>query len=771
MKIYLTIVFLLFSSLCFCQFYDDFSDGNYSANPRWFMSDMDAKMVENNGGYAVELHPTGELTKTEEEYNTRKGSFRTANTLMDNTWWGCDLTFDINENSEGEIRFYLMSTLPDLSNADGYILNIDLKKNKLILAHTQDELFQTIPVMTQNNILNYGTINFSCKITKIKSNWTITCYCNKNRIWQEEITITPNFNNVTSTGFLLFENPNNPYNLRINSVNCGNKPTETELIRPGDIVITEIMAKPNPSVQLPEVEWIEIYNATDHTLTLEGCKISSSSKTGTLGDYILEPNDYAVLCSYNAMIELSAFTTKICIVESMPTLNNDGNLLTLKNKQNHTISFVEYTTDWYDSEPFKADGGWSLERRDPTNPLSNIQTWGPSIDQRGGTPAEINSIACSIPDELIPCITGFGIEENQSIQIKFNKPIQGDIIELQKSISITGNSLNSLNFVEPQRQILNLYLAEPLDSTYTINITFSDIKCVSGWTMPDTTITIALPHQVQYMDIIFNELMPYVSNKNSKFIEFYNNSDFYLDLNNLMLSNRDEDNNLKNSKIFCQTSTILPPHRFMVISSDTSAINCALGVNPQSIYFLSNLPSMPATEGSLVLTDRNGNVIDEIHYSDTWHHPLLTNLHDISLERIDPIAPTQSPNNWSSCVHNTAGWKNSQTINLENKKSNQYFWLENSNFSPNNDGYHDLLIIHHNLPTIGYTITIDAYTRNGTHICNITDNQLSAPQNYVIWNGTNSNNEMIPAGLYILVIQATHHDGSKITQKLICIKA
>ena len=66
--------------------------------------------------------------------------------------------------------------------------------------------------------------------------------------------------------------------------------------------------------------------------------------------------------------------------------------------------------------------------------------------------------------------------------------------------------------------------------------------------MPDTTITIALPYQAQYMDIIFNELMPYVSDGNSKFIELYNNSNFYIDLNQFMLSNRDENQNLKNSK-------------------------------------------------------------------------------------------------------------------------------------------------------------------------------------------------------------------------------
>ncbi len=766
MKNYLTIVFLLLSTICFGQFYDDFSDGNYSANPRWFMTDMDAKMVENNDGYAVELHPTGEI----ENSSIKKGSFRTANTLTDNTWWGCDLTFDINKNSEGEILFYIASPLPSLGESSGTYLRINLISRYICLVY--DDKGTLKPIMESKKQIPYGKIDFSCKIIHNRGDWNILCSTNSDNIEFEKTTLnTASVSNSTSTGFLLFENPNNPYNLRVNSVNCGDRPTETELINIGDIVITEIMAKPNPSVQLPEVEWIEIYNTTDRTLTLEGCKISSPAKTGTLNDYILEPHDYAVLCSYNAMLELSALTPKICVVESMPALNNDGTLLTLKNKQNHTISLVEYSTDWYDSEPFKANGGWSLERRDPTNPLSNSTTWAPSIDPRGGTPAEINSIACSMPDELIPRITSFGVENNRSILIYFNKSMQGEIIELQKSIAIAGNSLKSLNWITPQRQTLNIYLTEPLDSTYAIDITFSDMRCVSDWSMPDTTITLALPHQAQYMDIIFNELMPYVSNGNSKFIELYNNSDFYIDLSRLMLSNRDADNNLHNSKIFCSTSTLLPPQQYAVISPDTSAIHYPLGINPQSIYITATLPSTPATEGTIVLTDRSGNIIDEIHYSDSWHHPQLNDLHDISLERINPMSPTQDPTNWhSSASHNTAGWLNSQTINNSNTQQDKYFWLDDPTFSPNNDGHRDHLIIHHNLPTAGYTLTIDAYTRHGAHICHIADNQLLSTQGYTLWNGTNSNYETIPAGLYILVIQAIHPNNSKITQKLICTK-
>ena len=770
MKNYLIVIFLLLSMACFGQFYDDFSDGNYTANPRWFMTDMEAQIVENNDGYAVELHPTGEI----ENSSIKKGSFRTANTLMDNTWWGCDLTFDVNENSEGEIRFYLMSTLPNLSNANGYVLNIDLQKNRLILARTRDELFQAIPVMTQQNILDYGTINFSCKITRIKSDWTITCYCNNEKIWQEDIKATPDFNTVSFTGFLLFENPDNPYNLRVNSVNCGDKPEEAEMIGEGDIVITEIMTKPNPAVGLPEVEWIEIYNTRDEAIALEGCKIETPSKIGTLSEYVLEAQDYAILCSYNAAIEMSAITQKICIVESMPALNNDGNILTLKNKQNHTISFVEYSDEWYDNEPFKKDGGWSLERRDASNPLSNAETWGPSIDARGGTPAEENSIAKELPDVLMPRIVGFGIESEKLVRIYFNKPMRGEIVDLKKNIEISGNSIKSLNWVEPKRETLELSLNETLDSTNSVELEFTNFACISNWNMLDTAISIALPRQARYMDLVFNELMPYVNDGQSKFIEIYNNSEFYIDLKGLMLSNRDEDGMLKSSKIVVSESRIVAPHTFAVVATDTSMLNCSRGINYESLYLNMKLPSMPSKEGVIVLTDRGGRVIDEVHYFNAWHHPTLKDLHNVSLERIDPMGNTQEAENWQSASaivgYNTAGWENSQHIEDSGSESDKAFWLEEETFSPNNDGHEDLLVINYQMPTAGYTVTIDAYTRHGAHVCRMADNMLIDSEGQVRWDGTTRDGAMVAAGLYVIVVRAANDDGDKIEIKLIAIK-
>ena len=46
----------------------------------------------------------------------------------------------------------------------------------------------------------------------------------------------------------------------------------------------------------------------------------------------------------------------------------------------------------------------------------------------------------------------------------------GEIVELQKNIEILGNSLKSLNWIEPKHEVLTLTLKEPLDSLKNTNI-------------------------------------------------------------------------------------------------------------------------------------------------------------------------------------------------------------------------------------------------------------------------------------------------------------
>ena len=63
----------------------------------------------------------------------------------------------------------------------------------------------------------------------------------------------------------------------------------------GDIVINELMIDPSPAVGLPEVEYIELFNASRQAYDLRGLKIGDPSVETILPAYVLDPESYVLI--------------------------------------------------------------------------------------------------------------------------------------------------------------------------------------------------------------------------------------------------------------------------------------------------------------------------------------------------------------------------------------------------------------------------------------------------------------------------------------------
>ena len=63
-----------------------------------------------------------------------------------------------------------------------------------------------------------------------------------------------------------------------------------------------------------------------------------------------------------------------------------------------------------------------------------------------------------------------------------------------------------------------------------------------------------------------------------------------------------------------------------------------------------DLPTYGDKEDAVVLMKSSSVVIDELQYNDEFHNDLIDDLNGVSLERIDPNAPTQSIGNWHSAA-------------------------------------------------------------------------------------------------------------------------
>lgn len=760
MRLFFTLTFTLIVNILFAQYYDDFSDGNFSHNPQWFTENLDATIVNNRQKYSVEMHPI----HNGESYEY--GYFKTASLSHDSTWWSCNMSITSLDSRGCDIRFYIASSTIDFKNSEALYLRLNYVTKKISFCYSKNGTEQEL-TSSKSEILHDGTTNFRCTITHDNTNWHIECYDNENIIWSSSPVI-PKTINCVMNGLMIGENANSNNSYQLSSINCGDNIDDKQSIKRGELVITEVMADPTPSWGLPEVEWFEVYNTSNRNLDLSGCQIVCNGKIGIFDLYVLEPNEYVAVCSHTASEKLASYST-CATVSGMPSLDNEKFHIEIINTNDIVIEALDYSHQWYENSDYKSEGGWSIERRDPTNPNNDSKTWGVSIAEIGGTPSSENSINGELPDTLQPIITGIGIISPRIINIYFNKELNNNIDELYNSISLSSNEITNITLKEPHNDAIEIHLKEELDSITCTTFTISGIKCVSGFTCNDTNICIASPRRVEYMDLIINEVMFSISGEQSKFVELYNNSDKFIELNKLMVCGADEDKNLVMPSPLSEKTLLLSPHCYAVISSEPQKLHTTQGINPTSIYIQGSLGHLYSSRGNAIVATKTGEIVDNMRYDKEWHHPLLTDQHNVSLERISPIGDSNDSLNWHSashtCGYNTAGWNNSQRANDIIDSSNNSIHPTSNHFSPNNDGWEDILEIEYHLEKHGYLLTIDLYTRGGYRIGRLCDNEIIGSDGKWIWHGSDLNNKLVEAGLYVITIEATHPDGNKIEKK------
>ena len=155
----------------------------------------------------------------------------------------------------------------------------------------------------------------------------------------------------------------------------------SDTVKSGDIVINEVMASPKGAKGLPETDYVELYNTTDHTISLKGWSFIYDGTVIRLPDVPLAANRYAVLYRKGKSLPLNKKVLGLGFSNFPLNMSDEGKQLTLKDSSGTVIHSYAYP---------KAEAGRSIER-------SEGDKWHLSTDPRGGTPGEENSVAPSVP--------------------------------------------------------------------------------------------------------------------------------------------------------------------------------------------------------------------------------------------------------------------------------------------------------------------------------------------------------------------------------------
>lgn len=142
----------------------------------------------------------------------------------------------------------------------------------------------------------------------------------------------------------------------------------------GSVLINEVMADPKGLKELPETEYVELYNTTNQPLSLAGWEFSYGGSVKPIGDIQLQAGSYAVLYRSGRDIEVDATGLAIPLENFPSSLANTGKTLQLLDATGSLIDEVTYA---------KATPARSWER--------SAGQWLLSTDPRGGTPGSQNS--------------------------------------------------------------------------------------------------------------------------------------------------------------------------------------------------------------------------------------------------------------------------------------------------------------------------------------------------------------------------------------------
>lgn len=301
----------------------------------------------------------------------------------------------------------------------------------------------------------------------------------------------------------------------------------------------------------------------------------------------------------------------------------------------------------------------------------------------------------------------------------------------------------------------------------TSNVTDCQGNLIAGF----TKASVGLPVDAS-RGMIINEVLFHPRTAAHDYVELYNNSDSILDASHFFIANRNSSNAVASIVPLTQSPRLVFPGNYIVVTEDAASLAREYLVkDPTSVLEVSSLPSFPSDKGFVILLNHQGNIVDEVDYSESWHFKLLANAEGVALERIDPSAPPQDPENWhsagSTAGYGTPGYKNSQYKTLSD--INVSIEVTPKIFSPDNDGLDDVATIQYKVDQPGYLANVCIFDASGRPVKYLVRNEILAMTGYWNWDGLDDRNRKLPMGSYIVFTEVFNLHGKRNSFKKVIV--
>ena len=506
---------------------------------------------------------------------------------------------------------------------------------------------------------------------------------------------------------------------------------------PGVVRINEFMPMPNND----QVEFIELVAL--EPVILEGWGISDRSNTvRTFPRTQLQTGDYLVIAADSSLFsEIPAASPSVVPANGFPTLNNSGDAIYLYDMTRAIIDSLVYNGNW----PVTAER--STEKLRPEFPSPAMKNWKICTAASGMTPGTVNSIALLTLDGTIV---------TDSIKHRPFYPKPDQIIRL--SIPITNIGVASFSgtvTIEEQEE----ELAEVTFPTVTANDTIAinvDLPSLGSGShiltilldiigdldpsnnLAQDTINVSYP----FGSVVINEFFPRPDSTQTEFIELVNPT-------GLNLSGWAVSDNSRRLKVFPSSESFA--NEYLVIGAD-SAYFPDLPAGSAVLIPPAGFPNLNNTGDALYLYDMTGNVVDSLRYTENW--PIIDGR---STEKFRPDFISDDSSRWAVAVNPegmTPGRQNSVYYEKLPKKGMVLFTP--NPFSPDHDGFEDVLSIQYRLPFDQAILKVEIFDMLGRTIARPYWNVFVPHEGVLTWDGNRDQGETARMGIYIVKVTAKH---------------
>ena len=279
--------------------------------------------------------------------------------------------------------------------------------------------------------------------------------------------------------------------------------------------------------------------------------------------------------------------------------------------------------------------------------------------------------------------------------------------------------------------------------------------------LPLAVICWATVHAVaQQGTLQISELLYQPLSHEAEYVELYNNSGTAIQLSDYHIVRWVGDSLGKHYPLPSHT---LAAHDYVALTKDAASVMANYTVHRLDKLLECQLPTYPNGGGCVIVSTADSVIVDRFDYRPDMHSRLLRNKAGVALERRSFDHPTDEASNWFSAAstagYGTPGYTNSQSTEYLVEETS--FEFTSTLISPDGDGYQDVLEISYRMEQTDLSARIDIYDARGVLVRRLVNNGLLGSHGDFLWDGRDSQGQVLPQGQYLILITLYDLHGTK----------